>query len=72
MLLEFVNVEKRVPIVIEIYRGVRIGRLWDGIRHGRSNNLYKQYLEKNEILKIDYTRVMRRCIKKLYVCKNEY
>jgi hypothetical protein len=57
MLLEFVNVEKRVPIVIEIYKGVKLGKFWDGIRHGKSYILYKKYFEKNEILRKDYERV---------------
>ena len=58
ILLEFVNENNRIPTQKEIYKGIKLGIFWDNIK-GRNNNLYNQYLEQNEMLKIDYTWVQK-------------
>jgi superfamily II DNA or RNA helicase len=56
ILLEFVNENNRIPTTKEIYKGIKLGQFWGSIKAGQSNNLYKKYLEQNEILKIEYER----------------
>ena len=59
LLLEFVNNENRHPKQTEEYQGVKIGSFWDCIKQGRNNNLYEQYLESNDILRINYEKTQK-------------
>ena len=58
ILLEFVNENNRIPTRKEIYKGIKLGIYWGTIK-GRSNNAYKNYLEKNLILRTNYERVQK-------------
>ena len=59
LLLEFVDQNNRTPKCEEIYKGIKIGQFWNSIKQGNHNNLYKLFLEKNEILKIEYERLIK-------------
>jgi hypothetical protein len=57
LLLEFINLENRLPVKSEIYKGVKLGQFLDGIKQGQSNNLYKNYLEKNVMVRTAYEKI---------------
>ena len=44
LLLEFINLENRLPVKSDIYKGVKIGQFLDGIKQGDNKLLYKNYL----------------------------
>ena len=59
LLLEFINKEKRIPVKSELFKEVQLGNFWDSIKHGHNNKIYKNYLEKNEMLKKHYERCQK-------------
>ena len=56
ILLELVNLQKRLPKWKENYMGVNIYRFWSEIKQGANRKVYEEILSKNSILKFDYEK----------------
>jgi superfamily II DNA or RNA helicase len=57
LLLEYVKESGKKPPIKELYKNIKIGIFWDGIKQARHKELYLEKLQYNEILKEDYDRV---------------
>jgi hypothetical protein len=56
-LIEWVEQEQRVPPQSLRYKGIHLGGLWNGVKHGDYKKFYQTLLFTNPLLRADYDRL---------------